>query len=143
MSGTNMCNVDEKSGFTIVEVVVAILILGLCIGGLCQLAVNSRQLSDMARSHYTAINIAKNRLERAKTVEYDEIRFLAENGIIVDASGRADSTGQYRIDTGVSQAGTNLMELVVTVGIRNRMSLVFEGESESVQTYVADIPKAN
>ena len=143
MSCTNMCKGGENSGFTLVEVMVAILILGLCMGGLCQLAANARQLSDMARSHYTAINIAKNRLERAKTVEYDELQFLTENDVVIDASGRADSTGNYRVNTSVSQSQTNLMELVVTVGMRNPLSLAFEGEGESIQTYVADIPKTN
>jgi prepilin-type N-terminal cleavage/methylation domain-containing protein len=143
MSCTNMCNVDEKSGFTIVEVIVALLILGLCIGGLCQMAVNARQLSDMSRSHYTAINIAKNRLERAKTFDYDELAFLAESLKRVDASGRPDQEGTYRVNTLVRAAGSNLTELVVSVDILSPMSLDFEGESESIQTYVADIPKAN
>ena len=143
MNCTNMSNNDPKAGVTLVEVMVAILILGLCIGGLCQLAVNARQLSDMSRTHYTAINIAKNRLERAKTVDYDELQFLVENDIVVDPSGRADSSGDYRVNTAVTQASTNLMEIVVTVGIMNRLTLNFGPESESIRTYVADIAGAN
>ena len=143
MNCTNMSNKDPKAGVTLVEVMVAILILGLCIGGLCQLAANARQLSDMSRTHYTAINIAKNRLERAKTVDYDELKFLVENDIVVDPSGRADSSGHYRVNTGVTQASTNLMEIVVTVAIMNRLTLDFGSESETIQTYVADIPEAN
>ncbi len=132
-------NTNSKDGFTLIEVVVAILVLAMCIGGLCQLFVNVHQLSEMSRSHYIAINIAKNRIERAKTLEYSDLALVTENDGIVNVSGAPDENGFFKVSTELVAAGTNLMEMIVTVGIKNRIHLDFRGEEEQARTYIADI----
>ncbi len=132
-------NADVKSGFTLIEVVIAIMILAMCIGGLCQLFVNVHQLSEMSRSHYVAINIAKNKIERAKTLGYTDLYLLSENDGIVNSSGAADPDGFYKVNTVVQPSGSNLMEIVVTVDIKSRLHLDFRGEQEEARTYMADI----
>ena len=132
-------NSNSKDGFTLIEVVVAIMVLAMCIGGLCQLFVNVHQLSEMSRSHYIAINIAKNRIERAKTLEYSDLALVTENDGPVNVSGAPDNNGFFKVTTELRAAGTNLMEMIVTVGIKNRTTLTFKGEEEQAKTYIADI----
>lgn len=133
-------NADTRGGFTLIEVIIAILILAMCIGGLCQLFVNVQQLSDMSRSHYIAINIAKNKIERAKTLGYTDLYLLSETDGIVNENGAPDDPdGFFRVTTLVQPSGSNLMEVVVTVDIKNRLNLDFCGEQEEARTCIADI----
>lgn len=130
-------------GISLVEVIVALLILAISVAGLCRLVVVGRKGTDMGRSHYTAINIAKNRLERVKTFEYAQLALFNESDTVVNTSGVADSLGDYRRTTTVSDVKSNLREVVVTVEIRDRSSRTFDGEEEEVRTYVADIAGAS
>lgn len=131
--------VNSRSGFTLVEVVIAIMILAMCVGGLCQLFVNVHQLSEMSRSHYIAVNIAKNRIERAKTLEYADLALLCEIDGIVNSSGAFDPDGFFKVNTRIVPVGSNLTEVVVIVGIKSRKHLDFRGEQEEARTYLADI----
>ena len=128
----------SRSGMTLVETIVALCILSMCIGGICALIVSARELSDRARSHYTAVNIAKNRLERASALGFDQLPDFHEADVVVDHSGNPAAYGHYRRSTTVLEAGTNLRELVVAVEIRNRLSTDFDGEIETVSSYHAD-----
>ncbi len=133
----------KSNGFTLIEVLVAIVILALCIGGLSQLFVNVRQLSQMSRSHYIAVNIAKNRIERAKTLKYSDLYLLQEKDGIVNSSGVPDPDGEFKVNTQISQVNSNLKEVVVSVEIKNRLTLEYDGEKEEARTYFADIVIGN
>jgi len=125
-------------GLTLVEAVVALMIFALCIAGFCGASVCFRELSDRARTHYTAVNIAKNRLERAKTAEFSQLHLFEESQTRVDYLGSTDASGDYRRTTSVSNATEGLTEVVVTVEIKDRVTLGFDRESETVGTYIAD-----
>lgn len=92
----------------------------------------------MARAHYTAINIAKNRLELVRTFDFGQVDDFLETDIIVDASGAPSSEGNYRRSTAVSMVSSNLLELTVTVDIRNRQTLIFNPANEQLSTYFAE-----
>ena len=62
----------------------------------------------------------------------------AARSIVIDEDGSPDANGQFRMTTTVSTITEHLKEVVVTVDIRNPVSLGFDGESEMVQTYYAD-----
>lgn len=129
----------KREGMTIVESMVALVILALFITGTCQLLMSHRQVSDMARGHYTAINIAKNRMELVRTFDFDQVHNFQENNMVVDSSGLADPDGLYRRSTEFSPVGANnnLIELTVTVDIRNRQTLQFNPANEVLKTYFA------
>ncbi len=129
----------QEDGLTLIEVVIAIMILALCIGGLCQLFVNINQLNQMSQAHYTAINIAKNQIERAKTLEYNNLLLIKELDGIVNSSGANDPNGFFKITSNISTVNSNLVELTVSVGIKDRIHLDFRGEKEEAKTYIADI----
>ncbi len=127
------------SGMTLVETAVAMAIFALCIGGMCALIVTSKQLSDRARWHYTAVNLAKSRLERARALPFGSLDMLQESKVRVDRSGFTDNDGDYRRTTYVNEVKTGLLkEIVVIVEILNRKTLDFDGSSEHIRSYFAN-----
>jgi type II secretory pathway pseudopilin PulG len=130
-------NEKNRAGMTIVETMVALVVLAVFITGTCNLLMSYRKMSDMARGHYTAINIAKNRMELVRTFDYGQLNNFIEDDVIVDASGLADAEGLYRRTTEISNVSSNLMELKITVDLRNRESLEFNPANEQLSTYFA------
>jgi Tfp pilus assembly protein PilV len=121
---------------TLVETVVALTLFAICIGGMTALVLNGRALSDGARDHYTAINIAKNRLERIKSMDFDQVTTARETGTTVNMSGSSDANGDFRRVTTITSVATNLYRATVQVDIRNRVSRSFSGEKETISSYV-------
>ena len=130
-----------REGFSFIEVVIALAVLGMFIGGMCAVILGSRQLSDRARSHYIAVNLAKNRIERARNMPFESLSDFIESNTIIDTDGKPDYEGNFRRTTQYGSAQTNLVEMVVTVEIRDRVTRRFNGESQLVRSYIADIPR--
>ena len=128
----------KKDGLTLLESIVAVCIFGIAIAGICALVVSARELNDRARLHYTAINIAKNRLEKARTLNFSTLSLFQENGTIVDYNGNPDPNGAFRRTTVISNVATNLVEIIITVDIRNRVTLGFTGEQETLRSYLTE-----
>lgn len=132
-------NRKRCAGSSIVETLMALSVFALFIGGGAQLMVAHRQMSDMARAHYVAANIAKNRIELIRTYGFAELSNFSEDDVLVDPSGYPNTSGNYRRSTEILSTGKdNLAELVVMVEIRDRKTLGFEGRNETIRTYVAD-----
>ncbi|MBN1558326.1 MAG: prepilin-type N-terminal cleavage/methylation domain-containing protein [Lentisphaerae bacterium] len=129
---------NGRAGLTLVEVMVSIMIFAICIGGICWMMVMSKQLSDRARDHYLAANLAKNRIERGRTLEFDSLDQFEMDEVVVDAEGRPDGNGFFRLTTTVSNVNATLKEIVVEVDIRDRKTWGFEGEREEARTLYAD-----
>jgi Tfp pilus assembly protein PilV len=121
-----------------VETIVAIMVFAISIGGICKLVLIARESSDRARSHYTAVNVAKNRLEKARVFPFAQLDQFAENQVVVTGTGNPAADGEFRRTTAVSSLTATLKEMAVTVEIRNRITRRFEGVSETVSTYIAD-----
>jgi hypothetical protein len=129
---------NGRDGLTLVETTTALLILALSIAGLCSLVMLARESSDRSRSHYTAVNIAKNRIERASVFAFSELDSLAESYVSVDTSGTPYPSGDYRRTTVFSNVTSRLKAMTVTVEIRDRISRLFGRERETLCTYVTD-----
>lgn len=119
------------------EVMVALLVLGTFISGACRLALTAKEWSDQARLHYQAINIGKNRLERLKVMEFDQIDLATEQEVRVNASGLPDSSGWFQRTTTVSLVTNDLKEVHVKVEIQDRKALDFDGAGEEIKSCVA------
>lgn len=133
-----MKKIHKNRGLTLVESIVGICIFGIAIAGMCALVVSARELSDRARLHYTAINIAKNRLEKARTLNFSMLDLFQENGVVVDYNGNPDPNGAFKRSTVISNVATNLVEIIITVDIRNRVTLGFAGENETLRSYLTE-----
>jgi len=128
---------SAKSGMTLVEAVLAVMVLCIATAGAALGVVASNKVADQARDHYIAENIARNRLEQAKTMSFSNLIALNESNTIVDASGNAPnpiSNGRFQRSTTVTTnmlSNTNLLQLVVTVVIQNRVSLAFDTNKDT------------
>jgi hypothetical protein len=101
----------------------------------------TREMTEKARCHYCAVNVGKNRLERARVIHFSQLSGLQESGTRVDRSGRPDPQGIFRRKTVVTNVAPNLARIVVDVEIMDRAKLAFDAEAERVETYVADFPE--
>lgn len=109
-----------KSGFTLVEAMIASVVLTMVMGGAYSLVVQAAQMSRSARDHYVAVNLAKNRLERARNFQYSDLRLVAENNLVVDENGNPNTAANFRRTTAVTtNYAANITQVIVTVQIRN------------------------
>jgi prepilin-type N-terminal cleavage/methylation domain-containing protein len=132
----------KRAGMTLVETIVALAIFAVFTTGACKLFMSHRRLSDMARGHYTAINIAKNRLELARTVDFGQLASYAESNVVVNVSGEPDTEGHYRRTTDISNFSGNLVEIAIKVDLRNRRTLDFTPANEQLTSYIANYLKS-
>ncbi len=127
----------RRGGATIVETVIALTIFAVFSTGACKLMVSHRKILDLSRDIYTASNLAKSRLELARTLEFEQVPDLFENQLLLDASGIPSSSGHFRRTTTVSAVSSNLYEVVIQVDIQNRKTLAFSPAKQDISTYVA------
>ncbi|MDA0577607.1 MAG: hypothetical protein O3B24_05855 [Verrucomicrobia bacterium] len=129
----------SRAGVGLVEVMIALFMFSAAIAGMCSLAMIAREASDRARDHYVAINLAKNRIERAKSFGFSQLALFAENNVLMNSQGTLTASGDYRRTTTLSNMTFNLKEIRVTVEIRNRDTWSFVPGVEDIRSYVADI----
>ncbi len=127
----------SRAGTSIVEVMVALTLFGMFVAGSCQLLVSHRKLLDSSRDHYIAANLAKDRMELARTFEFEQVPDMDEDAVIVDESGIPSLAGHFRRTTRVTPISKNLYELAITVDIQNRKTLQFAPAEQSISTYIA------
>ncbi|MDF7825192.1 hypothetical protein P4B35_14305 [Pontiellaceae bacterium B12227] len=103
--------------------------------------ISHRQVTDKARAHYTAVNIAKNQIEQIRNtltrIGYDQIFNNEEKEIQVAANGEVSNLGKFRRTTEITSVNDGMVEIVVTVEILDRKKLKFGKESEVLRTYLA------
>ncbi|MDA0321555.1 MAG: hypothetical protein O2923_02405 [Verrucomicrobia bacterium] len=127
-----------SEGSSIVEAVSSLFILGMFISGAAEYSLSCKQLSDSARSHYQAVNIAKNRLERTKVMDFDHLEYFTEDRVRVNMSGVPDDRGHFRRSTTITATGSDLKEIHVLVNIQNRRTLQFDQSKEEIRSWLAN-----
>jgi len=126
---------EKRRGFTLVEVLVATTLVVTVLAGVYMVVVHALRLTRMARDHYVATNIAKNRLERARNFQYNDLYLLAEGNVTVNENGLPDNAGRYRRTTVInSEFDEGLTEVSVLVHIRSRRTGQFSGEQEQISS---------
>jgi prepilin-type N-terminal cleavage/methylation domain-containing protein len=109
-----------KSGFTLVESLIAMVVLAMVMGGAYSLVVQAARMSRAARDHYVAVNLAKNRLERARNFQYADLRLVGESNMVVDENGNPNTASNFRRTTVVNtNYSADVTQITVTVQIRN------------------------
>ena len=125
---------DSRRGTTLVETMIAIMILGGTVGGACHMTVLAKGISDQAREHYQAINVARNQLERMRVLGFDQLSACAEAEVRVDSNGAVNPNGHFRRTTSITVLASDLKEAKVVVDVMNRISLDFNGGSEEISS---------
>ena len=127
---------DRRTGTTLVESMVAIMILGGTVGGACHLTVASKCVNDMARERYQAITVARNHIERIRVLGYDQLPYCTETAVRVNGNGTASPNGRFERTTTVTEVGPTVKEVSVSMFVQNRISLDFDGEAETITTLI-------
>ena len=141
-SKVNMSSGRKAShrGLTLVEMMIAVFILAGAVAGIMGVILSARQGADRARNHYTAVNIAKNRTEEAYAFNFNTLQTFNETNITMDYDGTMDPNGDFSRTTTVTNQTTNLIVMIVNVGIRNRRTSQWTGEQEAITSLFANIP---
>ena len=105
----------RQSGFTLTEVMIASMIFLIASLGFSFGLIAALKTQAMSGSHYTSMTIARNRIQRARSLNFDSLPLLAETDLRVDNYGNQSSSGYYYRSTSVANYATNCVELTVSV----------------------------
>jgi prepilin-type N-terminal cleavage/methylation domain-containing protein len=124
-----------RNGFTLMEVVIALVILVAVMAGTYQAISFSARSRAVTRARYIAVVLANNRIERAKNFKYADLSLLAESDVVVDGSGSSDPDGQFRRTTVINpNFANNVTEIIATVQIRKQDGTFADDRAETVRT---------
>lgn len=109
----------QRSGFTLVEVMVCSVLFALFFGFFISAALSSMRAQHAATAYYKALTIARNRIQRARTFGFDSLSLMAETDTPVDPLGQLDEAGAYSRSTLVEPHTNGVPDLMrVTVRVR-------------------------
>lgn len=119
----------NKKGITFAEVVIALALLSLSIGGIIGVLVQNSGTGQSIDYTYVATNLAKNRIERLREVRrdrgYSDLTNWQETGYGIDRDGNYDSDGDFERTTTIDpNYGTNLTQITVSVKYKRGGTLV-------------------
>lgn len=120
MSNPQRLQSSRSEGFTIVESIIAVMIVAITAGTFIALSLTSYRELQMSTDYYRSVSLARNRIERIRIMDFDTILNLSEEEHRVDANGNADAQGAYRRETDVTVLSANLVEVTVTVSFPDR-----------------------
>ena len=107
-----------SDGYSLLEVVVALAILGISLAGIYKVMTVSMQTRQVALNHYVATVMANNQIERAKNLAFGNLSLLAEDELRVDELGTTDADGRYLRTTTIEPVWggeSNLTRITVTI----------------------------
>ncbi|MFH1594143.1 MAG: type II secretion system protein [Candidatus Omnitrophota bacterium] len=97
---------SRKEGITLTETLISVVIISLVLISVLLIFAQTVDLSKRINYDYTASNLAKSRIERARAIlgtsGFDALPDLSEADTVIDAEGVADATGEYRRTTTVN-----------------------------------------
>jgi prepilin-type N-terminal cleavage/methylation domain-containing protein len=126
-----------KAGMTLVEVMVALALLGIGLAGGYYAISAAMQARRFAHDHYIAALIANNQVERAKNLPFVQLILLSENNFRVDDLGQASQDGRYYRSTTITtpwNANTNLAQVSVSVRVPHPRLQASDGGTTTVAT---------
>lgn len=96
----------RKDGVTLIETLFSAVILVLVVTGVLVVFVRTVDISKRIDKEYIATNLAKSRVERARTTKithgFDSLVDLNETDVIIDSDGVSDPEGEYKRSTTVT-----------------------------------------
>jgi len=112
----------NKKGVTLTEVLFSAGIIALVATSILLVFVQTVNISRRINYEYTATNLAKSRVERARTIiatsGFDSLNDLEETDTIIDAEGSPDPNGEFNRSTVVTanyDGDSRLAQIDVTV----------------------------
>ena len=112
----------NKKGITLTEVLFSAGIIALVASGILVVFVQTIDISKRINYEYTATNLAKSRVERARTIiatnGFDSLSDLTESDTIIDSEGSPDQNGEFNRSTTVATnygGDSRLAQIDVTI----------------------------
>ncbi|MEE9500217.1 MAG: hypothetical protein V3V42_02865 [Candidatus Omnitrophota bacterium] len=122
-----MSRCKRKDGVTLVETLFSAVILVLVVAGVLVIFVRTVDISKRIDKEYVATNLAKSRVERARTTKvthgFDSLVDLNETDVIIDSDGVSDLDGEYKRSTTVTtnyNGNARLTKIEVTIVYKYR-----------------------
>ena len=108
---------SRTEGFTLVEVMMASVILVIVSVGFGAGMLAAMRTHRASADYYKAASIARNRIQRAKVLDFNSMATLAENDTHVNESGNIDdgSAGRFRRTTTITYVYWNCVNVDVKV----------------------------
>ena len=118
-------SINGSKGITLTEVLFSAAVIGLVLGGILMIFVNTIDISKKIDLEYTATNLARNRLERARSIMatngFDFLANLAETDSIINSSGVPDADGDFKRSTDITSSfGGNVLLTRIDVSVAYR-----------------------
>lgn len=110
-----MRHMRSKDGFTLAEMMVASFIFLIVSTAFTAGLLTAMRTQLMASDYYKATCLARNRIQRARTLAFDNISMLAETDVTIDDDGNETSSGDFKRTTIVSNVSSVLIDLTVRV----------------------------
>ncbi len=128
---------QSVQNFTLVEVVVVFLLVGIAFAAASRLLSFNMWLADHAQSRTVALSVAKNRLEDLRTVTFSTLCSYAEEQVQVNAHGIPDVDGLYLRTTQFESPDGPTQQVTVTVSAGGKLGR--PGVSVSLTTSLLDM----
>ncbi len=138
----NFSRARDRAGMTLVEVVVAMGLLGIGLAGGYYAVTGAMQARKHAHDYYVGTLIANNQIERAKNLPLSQVSSLAEDHTAVDELGTAAGTLRFRRTTALTTNWNNhasITKIDVMVGVPLPRQSGFA--TTSVSTLLVDLPR--
>lgn len=128
-------------GFTLVEVMVAVMLLAVFIGGALGLLSSTLRTHYLVRDRTEALNLAWSRVEQASNLEFGALMDLVESDTRINRAGLPDQTGEFRRQTAITALAGELEAVLIRVEVLplNRRTGLFTGEPEVIETVLSNI----
>ena len=104
-----------NAGFTLAELLVASFVFLIVSAAFTAALLTALRTHLMAADYYRAICIARNRVQRARTLDFDSIPLMAEVDFPVDKYGDSDPSGGFQRTTMVSNTTVDRVAIGVSV----------------------------
>lgn len=106
-----------RAGFTLMEVMIAFMIFLIISVGFTMGMLAALHTHTMAGEHYRATTLCRNRLQRARVLDFDSMPLLSEIYRPVDEQGNVDfgPNGRFRRSTIISNISLNVKDVAIKV----------------------------
>lgn len=137
--GDVTCSVfRHKGGYTLLEVVIAGSIFAMLALGFSAGLISAIRTQQMAHDRYIATTIARNHIQRARTLPFNSVHLIAEDYIPVNEEGYFSQSGKYRRTTSVTNISATAVQMQVDVFVPLRRDAGLSDVPVSITTILAE-----
>ena len=129
----------SKKGASLIEVLGSVLIFSIAMQALLAIYTQSSTMGKRSEYVYTAYNLAKNHVERLKTLDFADLSSAAESSTLLNQDGEPDPSGTYSRTTVVSpNYSGNVLLAQVTVTVHYMLKGIQSGTPMQITTVIMD-----